>query len=401
MAPSPISELVGGQAPVAESLAALSRLGAGPQTVELAVVIPTYNERENIGELVARLEDGLAGISFEVLFVDDDSPDGTAEAVRELAVARPWVRILRRVGRRGLASACLEGMMATAAPVIAVMDADLQHDESILRQMLETLRAGPYDVVVGTRNSAGGSMGGFAPWRVKLSNWGLRISRLATRARVSDPMSGFFVVDRKYVDEVIYRTSGVGFKILVDLLASARRPVRLAEVPYTFRVREHGESKLDLNVGLDYLYLLLDKIFGDRIPVRFALYVLVGTTGVALYLGALGALMHNGIAFAQAQMIGSGLAMTGNFLLNNLVTYRDARLTGWRLIPGLLSFYLACSIGFVTNLSIAQQLLDRNVPWLWAGFAGLAVSSVWNYGVTSVFTWRRLKRKSLLKQQAL
>jgi len=292
-------------------------------------------------------------------------------------------------------------MMATAAPVIAVMDADLQHDESILRQMFDTLRNGSYDVVVGTRNSGGGSMGGFAPWRVKLSNWGLRISRLATRARLSDPMSGFFVVDRRYVDEVIYRTSGVGFKILVDLLASSRRPVRLAEVPYTFRTREHGESKLDLNVGLDYLYLLLDKIFGDRIPVRFGLYVLVGATGVALYLGTLGLLLQNGVAFAQAQMIGTGFAMTGNFLLNNLVTYRDARLTGWRLIPGLLSFYLACSIGFITNLSIAEQLLERNVPWLWAGFAGLAISSVWNYGVTSVFTWRRLKRKALLKKALL
>jgi len=400
---SPTSEPVASHAPVPESLAALSELSSefGTRAVELAIVIPTYNERDNIAELVGRLEHGLAGIRFEVMFVDDDSPDGTAETVRQLAMSRPCVRILRRIGRRGLGSACLEGMMATAAPVIAVMDADLQHDESILRQMFDTLRNGSYDVVVGTRNSGGGSMGGFAPWRVKLSNWGLRISRLATRARLSDPMSGFFVVDRRYVDEVIYRTSGVGFKILVDLLASSRRPVRLAEVPYTFRTREHGESKLDLNVGLDYLYLLLDKIFGDRIPVRFGLYVLVGATGVALYLGTLGLLLQNGVAFAQAQMIGTGFAMTGNFLLNNLVTYRDARLTGWRLIPGLLSFYLACSIGFITNLSIAEQLLERNVPWLWAGFAGLAISSVWNYGVTSVFTWRRLKRKALLKKALL
>jgi len=399
MAVSKTSELaaalVSRRVPVAETLAALSAFGAGASSraVELAVVIPTYNERDNIAKLVSRLESGLAGIRFEILFVDDDSPDGTSEAVRQLAMERPWVRIIRRIGRRGLASACLEGMMATVAPVIAVMDADLQHDDSILRRMFETLREGHYDVVVGTRNASGGSMGGFAPWRVKLSNWGLRVSRLVTRAEVSDPMSGFFIVDRKFVDEVIHRTSGIGFKILVDLLASARRTVLLAEVPYTFRVREHGESKLDLNVGLDYLYLLLDKIFGDRIPVRFALYVLVGATGVAFYLGTLGALLHANMAFARAQMIATGLAMTGNFLLNNLVTYRDARLTGWRLIPGLMSFYLACSVGFVTNLSIAQQLLDRGVNWLWAGFAGLAISSVWNYGVTSVFTWRRMKSR--------
>src|SRR5579862_2898553 len=216
MAVSKTSELaaalVSRRVPVAETLAALSAFGAGASSraVELAVVIPTYNERDNIAKLVSRLESGLAGIRFEILFVDDDSPDGTSEAVRQLAMERPWVRIIRRIGRRGLASACLEGMMATVAPVIAVMDADLQHDDSILRRMFETLREGRYDVVVGTRNASGGSMGGFAPWRVKLSNWGLRVSRLVTRAEVSDPMSGFFIVDRRFVDEVIHRTSGIG-----------------------------------------------------------------------------------------------------------------------------------------------------------------------------------------------
>src|SRR5262249_37734806 len=135
------------------------------------------------------------------------------------------------------------------------------------------------------------------------------------------------------------------------------------------------------------------KLFGDRIPVRFALYVLVGTSGVALHLAMLGALLRSNVAFAQAQMIASFVAMTGNFLLNNLVTYRDARLKGWRLLPGLVSFYRACSIGFVTNLSVSEQLLQRGIPWLWAGAAGLAVTSVWNYGVTSVFTWRRMRTR--------
>jgi dolichol-phosphate mannosyltransferase len=365
------------------------------QSLELAIVIPTYNERENVAELVSRLDRTLAGIRFEILFVDDDSPDGTAEAVWELAVSRPWVRVIRRIGRRGLASASLEGMLATAAPVIAVMDADLQHDERVLRQMLETLRDQSLDVVVGTRNTAGGSMGDFSPWRIRLSNLGRRISRMVTRVDISDPMSGFFMVTRGFLNEVVHHTSGVGFKILVDLLASARRPLRVGEVAYTFRNREHGESKLDINVGLEYLYLVLDKRLGDRIPVRFGLYVLVGGAGLVLHLSILGALLHERTPFAEAQAIATAVAMTANFLLNNLVTFRDARLKGWRLIPGLATFYLACSIGLVVNLSISQQMLSRGIPWLGAGLAGLAISSVWNYGVTSVFTWSRLKRKAL------
>jgi dolichol-phosphate mannosyltransferase len=366
-----------------------------PQSLELAIVIPTYNERGNVAELVSRLDRALAGIRFEILFVDDDSPDGTAEAVRELALGRPWVRVIRRIGRRGLASASLEGMLATVAPAIAVMDADLQHDERVLRQMLETLRDQSLDVVVGTRNTGGGSMGDFSPWRIRLSNLGRRISRMVTRVDISDPMSGFFMVTCGFLNEVVHRTSGVGFKILVDLLASARRPLRVGEVAYTFRNREHGESKLDINVGLEYLYLVLDKRLGDRIPVRFGLYVLVGGAGLVLHLSILGALLHARTPFAEAQAVATAVAMTANFLLNNLVTFRDARLKGWRLIPGLATFYLACSIGLVVNLSISQQMLARGIPWLGAGVAGLAISSVWNYGVTSVFTWSRLKRKAL------
>jgi dolichol-phosphate mannosyltransferase len=237
-------------------------------------------------------------------------------------------------------------------------------------------------------------MGSFAPWRVRLSHLGLRISRMVTRVEISDPMSGFFIVTRGFVNEVVHRTSGVGFKILVDMLASARRPLRVGEVSYTFRNRERGVSKLDLNVGIEYLYLVLDKLFGDHIPVRFGLYVLVGAAVLILHLIMLGALLNRQVSFAQAQMTATGFAMTANFLLNNLVTHRNARLRGWRLLPGLATFCLACAMGFVINLSISKQMLSRGFPWLWAGLAGLAISSVWNYGVTSVFTWR-LKRKAL------
>jgi dolichol-phosphate mannosyltransferase len=370
--------------------ASLRRLAAPSANLELAVVVPTFNERDHVPVFLDRLAASLAGIDYEVIIVDDDSPDGTAEAARKIALRDPRVRVIRRIGRRGLASACLEGMMATAAPYIAVMDGDLQHDESILPAMLRAARDRQCDVVVGSRNVAGASMGALAGGRVRLSNLGLRLSRLVLHAEVHDPMSGFFLVDRRFVEETIYRTSGVGFKILVDLLASTRRPVRLAEIPYTFRTREYGDSKLDFAVELEYLYLVLDKLIGDAIPLRFVLYALVGAIGVLLHLGILGLLYTSGRAsFGTSQIAATSVAMTFNFLLNNLVTYRDQKLRGKRLMAGLATFYAACSIGAAVNLAISSQLLQRGLPWLAAGCAGLGVSSVWNYTVTSVTTWRR------------
>jgi len=379
-----------------QSLGALAQAAEHPTTecLDLAVVIPTYNERENIARVVERLAKALPGISYEAIIVDDDSPDGTSEAVREIAVRSRQVRLIRRIGRRGLASACLEGMLSSSAPYIAVMDGDLQHDEATLSRMFHLAREQGLDVVVASRNIAGASMGTFSKSRVQLSNLGLQLSRLVLHTAVSDPMSGFFVVDRRFLNQVIYRTSGVGFKILVDLLASAPGPVKLAEVPYTFRPRGAGESKLDLAVSLEYLYLLLDKLVGRLIPLRFAMYSAVGAAGVVLHLATLALLyLRGGASFPAAQVAATFLAMTFNFLLNNLVTYRDARLRGKRLVGGLLTFYAACSVGSAVNLSVAETLLRQGSPWLLAGFIGLAISSVWNYGVTSVTTWRRRRAR--------
>lgn len=364
--------------------------------LELAVIIPTYNEQANVQGIVDRLDRVLAGISHEIIFVDDDSPDGTSETVRKIAQSRRDVRILRRVGRRGLSSACLEGMLSTAAPYVAVMDGDLQHDESILPKMLLQARQEQLDIVIASRHTEGASMGDFAAERVRLSNLGLKLSRLVLHTTVSDPMSGFFLADRRFIDEAIYRTSGVGFKLLVDLLASSRRPVKLAEVPYTFRSREAGQSKLDLMVSFEYLSLVLDKLTGGLLPPRFAMFTLVGSAGVGVYLASLGLLYSYWHAsFQTSQVAATLLAMTANFLLNNLFTYRDARLRGIRLLTGLVTFYAACAVGSAINLSVSGALLRHGLPWILSGLVGLAISSVWNYGVTSVTTWRAKRRHRL------
>jgi dolichol-phosphate mannosyltransferase len=365
--------------------------------LELSVVIPTYKERQNIAPLLAALQAGLQGINWEVIFVDDHSPDHTADEVRALALSNPRVRILERIGRRGLSSACIEGMMASPAPSLAVMDADMQHDETALPEMLRLLQEKHLDVVVASRRIKGGSMGEFARERVRLSDLGSRVSRLVCNCDVTDPMSGFFVVNSEFFRAAVPRLTGTGFKLLVDILASSPRAPRIAEVPYRFRKRLTGESKLDVNVELEYLFLILDKMLGRYLPTRFLLFVVVGSFGLLIHLSIL-AIFHflDSAAFAKGQVVATLSAMLFNFFLNNVVTFRDRRLKGWALARGLVTFYVACTVGVLINLSFADRLLAAGLPWYLAGISGVAISSFWNYGVNTIVTWRRNRERYCL-----
>lgn len=360
---------------------------------ELAIVIPTFNERENIRPLLDRLRDALPETAYEVVIVDDDSPDGTADLVRQIANEQDNVRCIQRIGRRGLSSACIEGVLATASPFVAIMDADLQHDETKLTTMLAKLEQESLDVVVGSRFVSGGGVGTFSPGRLRLSRIGKSLSRLVTRAELTDPMSGFFVMRRTFFDTVAHRLSGKGFKILTDLFASAQEPIRFAEIPYTFGTRVAGQSKLDSLVMVDYVGLLVDKLFGGLVPTRFLLFVAVGLLGVLIHLSVLG-LMYRvlGMGFYASQVIATFTAMVINFQLNNVVTYRDRRLRGAALARGFALFVLICAIGAVANFQVAEMLYEYGVFWAMAGFLGAVVGSVWNYGVNTTLTWRAAKR---------
>ena len=362
---------------------------------DLAIVLPTFNESGNVGPLVERLEKALGGIHYEVIFVDDDSPDGTADAVRRVAEQHDNVRVLHRIGRRGLSSASIEGILAASAPYVAVMDADLQHDESILPEMLRRMREEDLDLVVGSRYIAGGSMGEFASWRVKLSKLGKRLSLMGAEHPLSDPMSGFFMVRFAAFERFAHRLSAIGFKILLDIVLSAGPGLRIGEVAYRFRQREHGESKLDIMVGLEYFELLVDKHFGDLVNVRFVLFGMVGALGVGVHLLILRALLQvAGLSFAVGQTVTTFTVMILNFVLNNSVTYRDRRLRGWKFFGGLLTFCLACGLGVAANVAIATEAFHHGVPWVLAAISGLLFSAAWNYGVTSMTTWRQARRSS-------
>ena len=276
---------------------------------------------------------------------------------------KPNIRCLHRLGRRGLSSACIEGILATGAPYAAVMDGDLQHDENLLPAMLAKIKAERLDIVIASRHVGQGSVGDWQRSRVMISDVASRLGRLVVKARLTDPMSGFFMIRRDSFAETMRSLSGQGFKILLDLFASAPRPLAFAEVPFTFRQRLHGESKLDAMVAWEYLMLLLEKLVGPAVPVRFLLFALIGALGVGTHLFTLWFATHVlFVGFAIAQSVATIIAMTGNFLLNNLFTYRDRRLRGRRMWAGLISFYAVCGAGAAAN--VGRRLLPERRPLL-------------------------------------
>lgn len=362
----------------------------------VAVIVPTLNERNNVSKVIEIVSRSLNSWDWELIFVDDDSDDGTADLIRQHGASDHRIRCLQRIGRRGLASACIEGILSSTAPVVAIMDADLQHDVELLPAMVRRLHQDKLDIVSGSRyveNCADASAGeGLTPLRERLSRAANWLSQRFLRIHLTDPMSGFFVVRRGFFEQHAHRLSGRGYKLLLDLILAADSKVRMAEMPYTMRPRLEGETKLDELIALEYFMLLADQLFGRVIPTRFILFVLVGLSGMVVHVAVLAGMhLAGNLAFGMAQSIATLAAMTSNFFLNNQLTYRDTRIRGSGLIWGLLSFYLACSLGAIINVMLATYLFSASIPWLLAGLLGAGVASVWNYAVSSVLTWRKVR----------
>jgi dolichol-phosphate mannosyltransferase len=356
---------------------------------DLAVVIPTFNEAENVVPLLAKLERALEGIAWEAIFVDDWSTDGTGAVVQELSRTRSNVRLISRYGRRGLSSAVIEGMLASSAPAFVVIDADLQHDERIIPELYWSITEGPADVAIGTRYAAGGSTGEWAQSRVRISGFATKLARLFPMPEVSDPMSGFFAVKREAMMDALPHLSTTGFKILLDLLVSSPRRLEVAEVPYKFRQRVAGESKLDSAIAFEFGMLILDKMVGRWVSPRFIMFGAVGSLGVLLHLTFLSIFLGAGGLFAAAQTGAVVLTIAANFLLNNQLTYRDRRLSGLKLLKGLAGFYLVCGLGAIANVGVGSMVFASQHIWWVAGLAGAVIGSLWNYMASSILVWKK------------
>ena len=358
--------------------------------IELSVILPCFNERDNILPMIEQLEQALEGIRWEAIYVDDDSTDGTLDALRQVAQQKPHVRYIQRIGRRGLSSAVVEGILSSPAPFVAVIDADMQHDERLLPAMLERLKNNDEDIVVGSRYVDGGSFGQWDKKRIFISQFATKLAKLITKTDLSDPMSGFFMLRRETFHNAVRNLSTQGYKILLDIFASSPEPLHHHELAYEFRTRQHGESKLDSMVIWEYLMLIIDKTIGHVVPSRFIMFAFVGGLGVFVHFLCLGVL-HKGLAvqFVFAQAAATMIAMTFNFFVNNILTYRDKRLKGWSQLWGLLTFYAVCSLGVVANVGVANFIFERDYMWWLAGGAGAVIGAVWNYAASSIFTWKK------------
>lgn len=369
--------------------ATYEQAGLDAAGVRLAVIVPTLNEKDNVGTMIAALDAALAGIAWEAIFVDDDSRDGTPEEVERFARQRGNIRLIRRIGRKGLSAAVIEGFLATTAPVVAVVDADMQHDESKLAAMLRAIEREGAELVIGTRYAGEGSTGEWSQGREVISRFAGWVAERVMPQRLSDPMSGFFMMRRDLFVEIAPRLSALGFKILLDIILSAGRPLAVAEVPYTFRPRHAGESKLDSAVALEFVIQILDRICGRWIPPRLILFGLVGGLGLIVHLVVLRTALALGLPFGNGQTAAVAVAILFNFVLNNLITYRDRRhktLGAW--LKGLAGFYLVCSAGAVANVGVGVMVFAAEPRWWLAGIAGVAVGSLWNFCASTLLVWR-------------
>jgi dolichol-phosphate mannosyltransferase len=363
-------------------------------TPTLSVVVPTYQESTNIPVLFERLKVALKDVPWELIVVDDDSPDGTSNVAFALAADDRRLRCLRRVNRSGLAGAVIEGWMSSSANFVAVIDGDLQHDESILPAMYDALAKGSGNLAIATRIRDPSNGAGLSPARQALSDLGAWFFRQIAGAAITDPMSGFFMIRREIVSRLAPRLSPDGFKILVDIILSAGGGLTIVEVPYVFRKRLAGESKLTPLVGIDFLGLVVHHATAELLPIRFVLFASIGAVGLVVHIAALSAVLHwfPMLTFDSGQGIATLLAMASNFILNNEITYRAYRYRGPSLIGGFAAFATGCSVGALANIDVASWLYSANHTWWVAGLAGALLSVVWNYAVSTSLVWRPGRR---------
>ena len=379
-------------------------------TPTISVISPTYNEAENVEPLVRALTAALDGIDHEIIIVDDDSPDRTWERAESLTGEFPTVRVIRRFGDPGLSQAVLAGMAAATGDVLAVIDADGQHDERVLPQMLGLITTDKADVVVGTRAAEGGSYGDWSAGRRFVSWVATLIAKILLRVPVSDPMSGFFAISRRTYIELGPSINPQGFKILLEFVGRRRPGLRVAEVGFTFRNRTHGETKMSPSVIRSYLLAVVELRAGRQVKGEFVLYALVGISGVVVNLvvfsiaEAIGLPnFRSGISgwidpIEWSVLLGIQAAIVWNFILNNTFTFWERRFVGRQLPVGFLLFEAVSLLGLVINLGVFQflqstgwgfDLLGREPSRYLHHIAGLLVALVTNYFLNVNYTWRR------------
>lgn len=364
------------------------------QSIDISIITPSFNEAENIPKLYHSLKNALKDQSWELIIVDDNSPDNTWKVGRSLMSDYNNIRVIRRVRNRGLASACIEGVQLAAGQYTVVMDSDLQHDESAIMDMIAKLKNGA-DLAIGSRFAGRNpSKGLSSKTRLWMSRIGNFIANVFFRHKLTDPLTGFFALETNRFLDLTPKLSDSGFKILVDLLFVGQFK-KIEEVGFQFRTREKGDSKLDQVIIWQFIVFLLEKLSGGLIPSRFISFVIVGGTGLFVHFSALFFALSFIHKFWAAQLFATLVALTSNFFLNNWLTFYDQRLKGQYILRGLLLFALFASVGIIANVGIADYFYKEFADTLGtssnlivtASLAGILIDTIWKYVMASRFVW--------------
>jgi len=379
----------------------------------VSVVTPTFNEAANLPLLVEAVHEALGTLPHEIVVADDDSPDRTWEVAERLAETDSSIRVLRRFRDPGLSAAVLDGMTVARGEYLAVIDADLQHDPAILPEMVGLLASGTVDVCVGSRATEGGGYGDWSAARRLVSWVATLIAKVLLRVPVSDPMSGYFAITRAGYEQTASQINARGFKILLEFVGR-NRSLRVAEVPYEFRNRVHGETKLNRSVIRSYLLAVSELWLGRQIDPVFLLYVLVGIVGLVV----------NSVAFTLAEAAGFPLWTTGLnkaidpiytsflfsvqltilvlFVLNNEFTFWEDRYRGWKLFPAFLAYEVVSIIGtlihvavftFLQNTGFLLGVLGSGPARVVHNLTGAVLALIVNWFLNTTYVWKRRTRR--------
>lgn len=372
--------------------AAISRPSL-PAAIALSVIVPTYNERDNVAAIVGKLDCVLQFLPWEVIFVDDASPDDTAHVVREIARVDRRVRLISRHNRRGLSSAVIEGGLAAAGEVIAVMDGDLQHDEGILPELYRRVAEGEADIASASRFLEDHASEGLAnDTRLQISHTGISAANKFFGLHLTDPLTGFFAMRRADLERTAPDLSGLGFKILLDLITSMDPAPRVSEVPFRFRPRVAGESKLDHRVMYDFGLFFLERSVSRVVPIpgTWLSLAVVSALGVVIHLALIvPAVSVLGVPFIPAQLAATLVSLFATFSMNNLLSRGDSTLQGRRFWMGFAVFGLLSAAGVAANVGVAALIHtgSNHLVYVVPAIAGAIISVPWNFAANKAFAY--------------
>ena len=376
--------------------------------IAFSLIIPTYNERENLEELISSSTNILnkLKIKYEIIIADDNSPDQTWKVASELSKDFPSIRVIRRFRNRGLTPSVLEGMESAVGNILGVMDADLQHDISVLPQMLEECSS--HDLVIGSRYTDSNTKNSLSFLRKILSKSGTFFARVLLGLKISDPLSGYFLVKRDVFKELSSDINAKGFKILLQIVGRNSN-LKIKEIPYSFSERKKGSTKLNEEVAIDFLSELFSLRFKKKVSSRFVRYSITGLSGVFINLFGQ-SISHiilgvEPISYASNEFslpgisvaIGFSLSVINNFYWNNRWTFRDKKLSGiYANVWGLINYFIITCVGFLIQFSVWRFLIgvflnsfgySDKFTYL-ANLVGVLTATTWNYYVSKNFMWK-------------